>query len=485
MLFSLIVFRLYDLQIAGHENFSRVRDNQSRGILELRRPRGLIVDARGEALAVSLAVSSVAAEPPRVPDIAVTAGRLAAALGMEAVDVRALLTSTRKGPDGAERPVPFVWIRRHVSPTQAEAVKKLALTGVLLKAEYDRVYPQGKLLAHVLGVVDIDDQGGEGLERSLDGVLKGAGGRHAGEPLRAGIDVDGRRRTLSWPELPSAGADVHLTIDAAFQRVVEEALDAACERHHPGWAVAVAMDPRTGAILALANRPTFDPSRPVPSGADPLAAARARQNLAVVAPYEPGSTWKPFAVAAALEGRLLTPDTVFDCEMGTWRCGARVLHDHHPYGKLAVRDIIAKSSNIGAAKIGVLLGPERLWRGADAFGFGRKTGTDLPLEDRGMLHPLAKWNSFSVTSVPMGHEISVTPLQLVAAMSAIANGGQLLRPYAVDRIVAADGTLLRRTEPKVEGRSASESTCAELRKMLREVVKTGTGTKADVPGLEI
>jgi len=485
LLFSLIVFRLYDLQIAGHENYSGVRDRQSRGVLELRRPRGLIVDARGEALAVSLPVSSVAVEPARVVDAAATATRLASALGMDAADVRTLLSPTRKNSEGEEIRIGFSWIRRHVSPAQAEAVKKLALPGVLLKTEYDRVYPQGKLLAHVLGVVDIDDQGGEGLERSLDGVLKGAGGPHPGEPFRAGIDVDGKRRTLSWPELPSAGADVHLTIDAAFQRVVEQALDAACERHSPGWAVAIAMDPRTGAILALANRPNFDPTRPVPPGADAQAAARARQNLAVVAPYEPGSTWKPFAVAAALEEKLLTPATVFDCEMGAWRCGARVLHDHHPYGKLAVRDIIAKSSNIGAAKIGILLGPERLWKGADAFGFGRKTGSDLPLEDRGMLHPLAKWNSFSVTSVPMGHEISVTPLQLVAAMSAIANGGQLVRPYAVDRIVAADGTLLRRTEPKVVGRAASEATCAELRKMLREVVKTGTGTKAEVEGLEI
>jgi cell division protein FtsI (penicillin-binding protein 3) len=471
LVFFVLVFRLYDLQISGHETFSRARDRQSRGFLDVRPPRGIIFDRRGDALAVSAPVASIAADPSRVADREGSARRLAAALGMEASGVLRLLGRTRPGPYLEPPPVDFVWIRRHVTAAEAEAVKRLAIPGVELRTEFDRVYPRGRLLAHVLGLVNIDDVGGEGIERALNGWLGGKG-------RRAEVDMDGRRRTLSWPDRALAGANLHLTVDAEFQRVVEEALDAAVERHRPNWAVAVAIDPRTGEILALANRPAYDPNRPV--------AGAALRNLAVASPFEPGSTWKPFAIAGALEAGIVTPASIVDCEMGAWRHGRRVLHDHHPYGRLSVSDVVAKSSNIGAAKIGgVLLGAERLWKVADAFGFGRRTGADLTPESPGTLHPLARWNDFSITSVPMGHEISVTALQLVVAMSAIANGGRLVRPYVVDRIVAADGSLLGRAEPEIRGRAASERTCALMRKMLREAVKSGTGTKAAVEGLEV
>jgi cell division protein FtsI (penicillin-binding protein 3) len=465
LLFSGIVFRLYDLQIAGHEKFRGERESQSRGLVDQRRPRGTIFDARGDALALSVPVSSVAAAPVRITDAKAAASALAPVLGMESADLLKIFSKKNGG-----KPADFAWVRRHVSPAAAAAVKKLNLPGVFLRAEFDREYPQGERLAHVVGLADIDDRGGDGLERKFEAVL-------AGERSREAVDLAGRPRTMSWPDSPSGGADIHLTIDAQFQRVVEDALDAACERHTPSWAVAIAMDPRTGAILALANRPAYDPNSPGPGPA--------LRNLAVAAPYEPGSTWKVFTVAGALEAGVVAPSTVFDCEMGAWKHGARVLHDHDPFGRLSVTDIVVESSNIGVAKIGVKLGQERLWRVADAFGFGRKTGVDLPSESKGMLHPLRRWNSFSITSVPMGHEISVTPLQLAVAFSAIANGGLVMRPYVVDRIVGADGALVRRTEPKVERRAVPEGIAAEMRKMLREVVKRGTGTKAAVEGLEV
>ena len=470
LLFSGIVFRLYDLQVASHENYRRVREDQSRGIVDQRRPRGTIFDARGDALAISVPVASVAGVPSRVSNLDETVRRLAPVLGLERIDLCKLLSKTRTGADGQSRPADFVWLRRHVSPEIAAKVRALNLPCVLLSPEYDRSYPQGKLLAHVIGHSDIDDRGGEGLERKLEDQL-------GGQRRREEVDVDGRRRTLEWPDSPAGGADVHLTIDAQFQRVVEEALDAACDRHKPSWAVAIAIDPRTGAILALANRPSYDPNDPGPGPA--------LRNLAVAAPYEPGSTWKAFTVAGALEAGVVTPTMVFDCEMGAWKHGARTLHDHDPFGRLSVTGIVAHSSNIGAAKIGVKLGQEKLWTIADAFGFGRKTGVDLPSESKGMLRPLSKWDIYSITSVPMGHEISVTPLQLVVAFSAIANGGSLMRPYVVERIVGSDGTLRAKAEPTVVRRAVSERVAAELRRMLREVVKTGTGDKAAVEGLEV
>ncbi len=460
LLFSGIIFRLYDLQIAGHEKYREDRENQSRGLVDQRRPRGAIYDARGDVLALSVPVASVAVDPSKIANADDAAARLAPVLGMEKAAIAALL----------KRKSHFAWIRRHVSAETADSVRSLNLPGVFLESEFDRAYPLGTLLAHVLGLADIDDKGGDGLERALDAWLGGDRGR-------AAVDVDGRRRVLSWPDAPAGGADVYLTIDAQFQRVVEDALDAACARHRPAWAVAVAIDPRTGAVLALANRPAYDPNRPGPGPA--------LRNTAVAAPYEPGSTWKVFTVAGALEAGVVTPATVFDCEMGMWRHGARVLHDHDPFGRLSVTGIVVESSNIGVAKIGVKLGPERLWKIADAFGFGRRTGVDLPSESKGMLHPLGRWNAFSITSVPMGHEISVTPLQLAVAFAAIANGGSIVRPYVVDRIVASDGSLARRAEPKVERRAVSERVAAELRKMLRAVVKSGTGTKAAVDGLEV
>ncbi|HEU4334080.1 MAG TPA: penicillin-binding protein 2, partial [Candidatus Eisenbacteria bacterium] len=368
VLFSAIIFRLYDLQIAGHESYRRDRENQSRGWSDQRRPRGTIFDARGDALAISVPVSSVAAAPSRIAKPEEAAAALAPPLGIDKADLVKLLTKTRTGPDGQARLSDFVWLRRRVPAEAAAVVKKLGLPGVFLQPEYDRAYPQGKLLAHVLGLTDIDDRGGDGLEKRLDRSL-------AGERTREEIEVDGRRRALSSPEGLPGGADVHLTIDAQFQRVLEDALDAACAEHRPSWAVAIAIDPRTGAILGLANRPSYDPNHP---GAGP-----ALRNLAVSSPYEPGSTWKAFTVAGALEAGVVTPSTVFDCEMGSWKCGARVLHDHDPFGRLSVTNIVVESSNIGAAKIGVKLGPAKLWKTADAFGFGKKTGVDLPSESKG------------------------------------------------------------------------------------------------------
>ncbi len=444
--------RLFTVQVWANERYEKWRDDQSAAVVDVRAVRGPICCRRGEYVAISVPVPSIFAVPKQVRDPAA----ISAALGF---DVRPKLDPAKQ----------FVWLKRRA--TEAEAAKVVRMEGIGVRTEYLRRYPNGPLLAHVLGMTTIDDEGAEGLEAALNRLLVGNASREA-------IVVDGARRKLSFPDLPATGLDVQLTIDMALQRIVEEELDRACAEKRPKWAVVVAMDPKTGAILALANRPVFDPNERV---GDP----RVHQNLAVMAPYEPGSTWKPFCVAGALEERLLTPKTLIDCEMGIWKYGPRVLHDHHPYGRLSVSDVISKSSNIGAAKVGVLLGRERLWKWADAFGFGTRTGIELPLEDGGRLVPLGKWSVYTTTSVPMGHEISVTVLQLVTAMSAIANGGKLMRPYVVQRTTGPAGEELWRAKPEVARVVLSPETSAMMRDMLAEVVKTGTGGKAKIDGVSV
>jgi len=429
--------RLFAIQVADHEGYAAKRDAHRTGFIDVRPPAGTITDARGEALAVSVAVPSIFRIPPPP-------------------------TPVVEGPPEPRRH--FEWVIRRA--TDADVARIKGMPGYGVRTEYVRRYPQGTVAAHVLGLRNIDDVGIEGLERSLDRAI-------GTRPHRGQIEVDALRVKLSYPDPLPGGADVQLTIDLVLQRIVEEELDAAVAQYRPKWASVVVMDPHTGAVLALANRPTFDPNAPV---TDP----RSHQNLALSAPYEPGSTLKPFIVAGALEEKLIGPRTMIDCEMGLWRHGARVLHDHHPYGSLTVADVVVKSSNIGAAKIGALtLGKLRLRKWASAFGFGRRTGVEMPLEDPGRLVALSRWSEFTNTSVPMGHEISCTVLQLTAAMSAIANGGKLMRPYVVARVGGAEAG----RPPGVE--ILSKKTCEQMREMLAEVVKSGTGQKASIPGVQV
>jgi len=337
--------------------------------------------------------------------------------------------------------------------------------------EYDRRYPRGSLASHVLGIVNVDERGQEGVERRQDVDLDGA-------VLRKPVRVDGRRRILELSEDPSYGSIVTLTLIAQLQQIVEEELKAAVGEHRPKWATAIVMDPRTGAILALANWPDFDPNSPL--------LAPPMQNLAVIAPYEPGSTMKTFIVAAALEEGKIRPNTVLDCEDGLWHCPGRALKDHDRYGRLTVTEIVAKSSNIGAAKIGALyLGRDRLHRWVREFGFGSRTGIDLPGEHPGVLKPTEAWTTLSVTRIPIGQEISVTPIQLLAAMSVIANGGWFVRPYVVQRVERDDGTLVFERNPERPRRILSQKTCDAMNSILVEAVKNGTGKEVGTGSIQV
>lgn len=475
--FLAILARLYSIQVLAHEVYEARREAQSRGLLKIEPARGGILDRGRQVLAVSVPVESVWADPSVLEDQTSAARVLAAVLGLPEEAVRRRL-------EQADRR--FVWIKRQLPREEAEAVRRLLGDPLFrprrrspsprlgLLTEYARRYPFGGLMAHVVGFQSGDPRMNEGLERSADSWLAGEGNVQK-------ISVDGRRWPLGTPGGGSAGANVILTADVMFQKVVEEELDAACEEFRPKWAAAVALDPRTGDLLALASRPGFDPNEPARFPPE------ARLNRPLAAPYEPGSTLKPFLAALALDARLVTPKTKFDCENGLWKCGSRILHDHRPYGTLTLEEVIVFSSNIGAAKLGALtLGKERMNEGLRRFGFGARTGVDLPAEDEGQFFPLARWNSYSVTSIPMGHEIAVTPLQLAAAMSALADGGVWRRPRIVRRVQAADGTVLADAGSSGEVRRVvSERAAREMVEILKGVVERGTGKKAGVPGLAV
>ena len=476
VVFLALLARLYAVQILGVERRSAARKASGIGRVDLLTPPGPILDPHDQVLALSVPVDSLWVNPSAFsgPERAEAARRLARVLGIPEQELRTKLDSRERRE--------FVWAGRRLSEEKSKAVRDL-LRDPLFKpgaepkagfqTEYARRYPHGSLAAHVIGYRGDDPRNLEGLERYAEEWLRG-------KKLSYQTAVDGLRNPLDVPTVDYSTNSVRLTIDLLFQRVVEEEGLAMMAENKPNWASIVALDPKTGAVLAMANWPTFDPNHPAASPAE------ARLNRAVVLPYEPGSTLKPFTAVVALDLGLMRSDSKIDCENGIWKHGPRLLHDHHPYGRISLADVIIHSSNIGAAKIGALiLGRNRTHEALVKFGFGTPTGIDLPAEDDGRLFPLRKWNIYSETSVPMGHEIMVTPLQLVAAMSAIANGGTLYKPWVIRRVETSDGLVLAEGSPTPVRRVVSEKAAKEMVEILKLTVKDGTGKKAAVAGVAV
>jgi cell division protein FtsI (penicillin-binding protein 3) len=476
LIFLGLISRLYCVQIVAHEKQLVERDRQVSGRITVELPPGAILDRNNQLLAVSVPREFVWINPSAIVDKAAAAKALAPVLGKP----ESLLLDQVSRQD-----MKFVLLKHQLSDREVAGVRRLMNEAPFklerratdqrlgLRTEYLRQYPQGSILGNVIGHDAVDAKNKEGLERFLAFYLGQA-------PRSVAISHDGRQQAIGAPSLDLESAQATLTVDLLLQKVVEEELDAACAEHRPKWAVAVVMNPRSGEILAIANRPSYDPNKPGDAPAD------ARQNRAVTFPYEPGSTLKPFHTAYALDLGLIRPETIIDCEGGVWHHGPRFLHDHHPESKIPVSQVIIRSSNIGAAKIGALiLGQKRLYECMKRWGFGERSGVDLPAEDSGLLFPLSKWTIYSETSVPMGHEISVTPLQLCAAMSAIANGGTLYRPYIVRRVASSDGTVLVDNGPQALRRVIGQKAAKEMVEILKGVVQEGTGKKAAVPGIEV
>jgi cell division protein FtsI (penicillin-binding protein 3) len=460
----LIGARLGMLQVRDHEKYQQRASSQQLRVMELDPPRGTIYDSRGRELAVSVPVDSLYALPREIEDPAAVAAALAPVLGKDAAEIEGRLTG---GQD-------WVWIDRKLDPPTASAVEALGLAGVGFVEESKRYYPMRELAAPLLGYVGTDDSGLRGLEYLYDGEIAGRGAR------RPVIRDNRGGRRLAFPDLSfveaTPGRDLYLTLDAGNQHVVEQELAAAVEKHRAksGWAVI--LDPNDGAVLAMATYPPFDANRALEH--------EGRERIHPVADtFEPGSTFKVITAAAALEANLVDPSDVFDCEMGAITVFGSRIKDHHPYGMLTFRDVLAKSSNVGAIKIGMRVGARPLFDVIRGFGFGEKTGIDLPGEAMGGLRPFDQWSRVTPAYVSFGQGVSVTPIQLTSAIAAVANGGTLYRPYLVRAVAGDEVTEVR---PVVRGRPISESTALQLERMLESVFEPGgTAQRATIPGYRL
>lgn len=458
--------RLYILQVVRHDYYAERAVKQQQRVLELTPARGTIYDARGRELAVSVQVDSAFVDPGQVRDPDAVARELASVLGADAAKLRKLLDAEGE----------FVWIARQLDPPVAEELRRRALEGVHFAEESKRYYPMRELAAQVLGFVGTDDDGLAGLELEYEDVVAGRKGERT-------VLLDARLDTVVAPHLAVSaaepGRDLHLTLDATIQHIVERELARAVEEHGAKQGTAVFLDPATGAVLAMATYPGFDPNefgRVHPSR---------WRNRAITDVYEPGSTFKVITAAAALAAGLVAPEDPFECEMGGITLAGIRIRDHKPFGRLTFAEVLEKSSNVGMIKTALLLGDQRLHETVTAFGFGRPTGVDLPGESPGILHPLAQWRPLTKAYLSFGQGIAVTPLQLAAAVGAVANGGELLKPRLVAALGSGGDGELDHPQPPVAGQALDARSAATLRALLEGVVVHGTGKGAAVPGYRV
>jgi cell division protein FtsI (penicillin-binding protein 3) len=463
----LIAARLYHLQVARYEHYTGKAERQQQRVVTLDPPRGTIYDAHGRELAVSVQVDSAYAVPPEIRDKAAAARALAGVVpGLNAVKLARQLGGDRE----------FVWIARKLDPPVAAKVRELGLPGIYFLTESKRYYPMGSLAAQVLGYVGTDNHGLAGLELVYDKEVAGKQGVRT-------VLRDAKRGTVVSPDLSSAepepGHDLHLTLDATVQHIVERELVRAVEERGAKRGSALFLDPRTGGVLAMASYPSFDPND--------FGSYRETEwrNRAIMDVYEPGSTFKIITAAAALDSGLVKADDVFDCEMGGITLYGIRIRDHKSYGLLSFADVIAKSSNVGVIKAALRLGDQRLYHTIREFGFGRLTGIDLPGESGGILHPVERWGPLAKAYIAFGQGISVTPLQLATATAAVANGGTLLKPHVVAAVSRGEVRVPRYPEPPVAGHPISAPTAVELSRLLEGVVTAGTGKSAAIAGYRV
>ncbi len=457
--------RLVYLQVFRHEDLARRAERQQMRTIEAPAKRADIVDRNGRLLAYSVEADTIYAVPTDISDPDTAARRLCDALGdCDGKARTALADRIRKGKA-------FVYVRRQVTPEQARRVTELDLEGVGFLKENRRYYPNKTLAAQVLGYVGVDNVGLAGIEAAYDSTIKG----HPGTVL---IHVDAKRRAFSRTERkPTSGATLELTIDQQVQYIVERELKAGVEWSGAAGASAVVMDPFTGELLAVASYPTFNPN------VYREATEAGRRNRAVQDLYEPGSTFKIITACAALEEHVVRPTDVVDVSPGFIRFGTRTIRDDHHFGALTFEDVVAHSSNVGAIRTGLKLGPQRFGRYVRAFGFGAPSSPDFKGENAGIVWDADNMKDSALASMLIGYQVGVTPLQMAAAVSAVANGGELLQPRVV-RAVTREGA--RSEVPrKVVRRAISSDTAAQLVPMLEAVVSRGTARIAQMDGYTV
>ena len=460
----LIAARLVNLQVSQHEDLrDRARKQQQTAVKASPR-RGEVLDRQGRELARSIDTESFFADfSADIPNLASAAECLAATLGVDQSELRSRLLEARNTNKK------FAWIARRLSEGDAMRVQALNFAWVKSRREPKRYYPNDALASHVLGFVGIDEIGLAGVEQFYNERIRGGGGRLY-------YEKDARSQAFdSYEVQPHPGQTVVLTIDQGVQYRTEQALQAAINLTHAKSASAIVLDPRTGEILALANAPGFNPNDLT------TATSEARRNPALESPYEPGSTFKIVAFSAALEKGLVKPEDEINCQMGQITVASRVVHDHKPFGMLTVANALEQSSNVAAIKLGLLVGNESMYEYITRFGFGSRTGIDLPGETVGILHPLKRWQASSMGSIAMGHEIAVTPLQMAVAYGALANNGIRMTPHLVREIRSPAGVTLFQAAPEQKSVLKPE-TAAALRGMLEGVTLRGTAKLAQLNG---
>ena len=451
--------RLFQLQLFRHDVLVERAQRQRLRTIETHPKRGEIVDRAGQVLAYSVDADSVIAVPADVDDPVRTTRLLCEVL--ECSDEQRDLIHTRLDTEKL-----FANVQRHVSVDTARQIRELELKGIGFLKENERFYPNRELAAHLIGYVGVDNQGLSGLESSYDEEIRG-------QPGRVLMQTDARNRAFSRVEHPpTAGVTLELTIDKYIQHIVERELRAAVLEHHAAGGSVVVMDPATGEILALANEPTFNPN------AFSLSDEEARRNRATQNVYEPGSTFKIVTASAALEEGMFHPDQMIDVSPGVVRFGSHRIEDVRNYGVLSFADVVVKSSNVGASKIGVALGAERLNRYVRRFGFGQTISHDFPGESGGIVRDPSRLPDSELASVSMGYTVSVTPLQMAAAMSVVANGGELVEPRLVRALLSAQGRL--EVPRRVIRRAITPDTAATMTRILEDVVSRGTARGAQL-----
>ena len=455
--------RLVQLQVNQHEELASRARSQQVGAIETSPSRGQLLDRQGRELARSIDTESFFADPREILNTDNTARRITAVTGQDRAELAGRLSEAK------ETNKKFVWIVRRLDIQSASKLDQLNLDGIYSRKEPKRYYPNDSLAAHVLGFVGTDEIGLSGVEQYYNEKIRGEGGK-------VFLERDRDRRAFeSYEVQPHPGQTVVLTIDQTIQYRTEQALSAAVDRAHAKSGAAIVMDPRTGEILALANAPTFDPNQPAANSAE------ARANGALQNIYEPGSTFKIVAYSAAIEKGLVKPDDKIDCQMGQITVAGRLIHDGHPYGVLTVADALAKSSNVGAIKLGLLVGNESMYEYMKRLGFGSRTGIDLAGESPGILRTLSRWQPSSIGSLAIGQEVGVTPLQMATAYSVLANGGTLVKPHLLRELRGPDGTVLFQAKPETRPALKPETTEA-LRGMFEGVTLHGTAKKAQLDG---
>jgi len=461
----IVVARLVHLQFSQHELLADRGKQQQQNALETTAPRGELLDRQGKQLARSVQTVSLFLDPDGLDaaSLECTASELSRTLGLKYPD---LLKEFRDAQAKNKR---FVWVARRLEATQADAITALGLPGLHSELEPKRYYPNGQLAAHVLGYVGLDGKGLGGVEQFYNSKISGEDGRLF-------LERDAKGDAYESYEIASKpGQTVVLTIDQAIQYQAEQALSAAIQRSRAKSGTVIVLDPKSGEILALANAPTFDPNN--------VAATKAetRSNWALQNIYEPGSTFKIIAFSAALEKNLVKPEDHIDCQMGSITVAGRVVHDHHPFGSLTITEALEKSSNVAAIKLGLRVGDATMYDYIRRFGFGSKTGIELPGETVGIVRKVERWQPSSIGSIAIGQEVGVTPVQMVAAFGALANDGVRIAPHLIREVRNAEGAVVYRAQPE-QRRVVSVQTATSLRGMLEGVTLSGTAKKAQLDG---